>query len=135
MANSKLRGWWSKASSEVDSLTLDRIWIGTISRCARGFLGISQTELASASGLGRTTILSVEKGTKVPDYETAARLRGFFETAGVVADVDEDTLSVQYSGASASGPRNNADIVTRSFTRWRNAKTTRSRALRGDLAC
>lgn len=133
MPRSKLRQWWSKASSEVDTLTLDRIWIGSISRCARGYLTISQNELAAASGVGRTTILSVEKGTTVPDNETAARLRKYFETAGVVADMDGESLNVKYSVPLTAGPSDNADLVKRSFTRWKIAKTTRSRALRGGL--
>ncbi len=134
LPRSKLRRWWSKASNEVDAQTLDRIWIGTISRCARGYLAISQTELSIGSGVGRTTILSVERGATVPDSETASRLRDYFETAGIVADVYEDTLNVSYSGSVASGRRNSADIVEQSFARWKSARATRSRALRGNLA-
>lgn len=119
--------WWNNARDEVDPSTLDRIWIGTISRCGRGYLGISQAELAEGIGIGRTTILSIEKGINTPDYETAARLREFFEKRGISVDVEGDILTVSYS---VNWSTNNSELPAQAFARWRHAKETKNRALR-----
>lgn len=59
------------------------------SRAARALLDWSQTQLASASNLGESTIRDFEKGRRVPTTNNLAAIRAALETAGVIF-VDEN---------------------------------------------
>lgn len=52
-------------------------------RAARGLLGWSQTDLASASGVSRPTIADFEAGKRTPYARTIDELRRSLERAGV----------------------------------------------------
>ncbi|BBF92212.1 helix-turn-helix domain-containing protein [Blastochloris tepida] len=53
------------------------------SRAARGLLDWSQTQLASRSNLGESTIRDFEKGRRVPTANNLAAIRRALEEAGV----------------------------------------------------
>lgn len=53
-------------------------------RAARALLGISQTQLADASGVAKRTIVSFEKEDRTPLGSKRAALRSALEEAGVM---------------------------------------------------
>ncbi|WP_420347118.1 helix-turn-helix domain-containing protein [Pelagibius sp.] len=52
-------------------------------RAARALLDWSQPDLAAASGIGRSTITRLERGSLVPHQSNLASLRQALESAGV----------------------------------------------------
>lgn len=52
-------------------------------RAARAFLGMTRFELAMASGLTDTTIVSFERGLRTPHQHNLAALRAALEGRGV----------------------------------------------------
>ena len=52
-------------------------------RAARAILNLTQTELAQAAGLGRSTVADHERADRTPSPASLAALRNAFETAGV----------------------------------------------------
>jgi DNA-binding transcriptional regulator YiaG len=52
-------------------------------RAARGFLDISQEELAKASNVGLSTVRDFEKGRRVPIGNNLAAMRAALETRGI----------------------------------------------------
>lgn len=53
-------------------------------RAARALIGLSQDDLATASGVAKRTIASFEKDGRQPYERTISALRTALETAGVV---------------------------------------------------
>ena len=58
-------------------------------RAARAVLKLSQTELARAAGLGRSTLADYERATRTPTSENLAAIRVALEGAGI-AFIDPD---------------------------------------------
>jgi transcriptional regulator with XRE-family HTH domain len=54
------------------------------SRAARGLIEWSQSELASRSNLGLSTIRDFEKGRRIPSVNNLAAIRRALEAAGIV---------------------------------------------------
>lgn len=52
-------------------------------RAARGWLGWSQAELSSVSGISRRTIVGIENGTRISHDRTLVDLRRTFEACGI----------------------------------------------------
>ena len=52
-------------------------------RAARGWLGWSQSELASASGTGLSTVKDFEGGRRTPIANNLAAIRAALEKAGI----------------------------------------------------
>jgi len=53
-------------------------------RAARGLIGLSQTELAEISKVGRATIADFEAGKRDPYSRTLEQLQSALEAAGVI---------------------------------------------------
>ena len=51
-------------------------------RAARAVLNLSQTKLARAAGLGRSTVADYERAARLPSPESLAALRTALESAG-----------------------------------------------------
>ena len=57
-------------------------------RAARAALGLTLDQLAAATGLGRVTLLRLEKATAKPRPETVSILVSFFGEAGIEMRAD-----------------------------------------------
>jgi transcriptional regulator with XRE-family HTH domain len=57
---------------------------GALIREARELLGWTPYRLAPRAGIGHTLLRQFEAGTRVPDEESAARLKTALEEAGVI---------------------------------------------------
>lgn len=59
-------------------------------RAARAMLNLSQTGLAKAAGVGRSTVADYERGARVPNPENLAALRRALKAAGVIFVAADD---------------------------------------------
>jgi transcriptional regulator with XRE-family HTH domain len=68
-------------------------------RALRNFFGMSQSDLASLSGVSRPTLSSLEKGSssRHANAETLEKLIGFFASLGVTINITSTDLSYQFS--------------------------------------
>lgn len=61
-------------------------------RAARGLLNGSRTDLAEASGVGRSTIAKFERGARVPHASNLVAIRAALEAAGVFFIECDDSM-------------------------------------------
>lgn len=61
-------------------------------RAARALLNCSRTDLAEASGVGRSTIAKFERGERTPHKSNLASIQAALEAAGVVFTQGDDTI-------------------------------------------
>ena len=87
--------WWQDSDRGVASNALFQAeLLGPICRCARASLNISQSELASAAGVSRRTIINVESGQITPDARTVTQIKNALISRGVSVDYHQKRVSV-----------------------------------------
>jgi DNA-binding XRE family transcriptional regulator len=92
-ANAQM-AWWKSVSAPHLRAEFDRLWIGVISRTARGLLMLSQVEVAEMTSLARSTIYYLENNKMLPDENTASALKKLFCEKGIVCDYVNGSLNI-----------------------------------------
>ncbi|RTM15393.1 MAG: XRE family transcriptional regulator [Bradyrhizobiaceae bacterium] len=72
----------------LDRVNVNRLVTAAQVRAARGWLGWSQDDLASKSGVSQRSIARFELERSVPYVKTLARIRRAFEGAGICFQFD-----------------------------------------------
>jgi DNA-binding transcriptional regulator YiaG len=69
-------------------------------RAARGWLDMSQDDLASASNVSQSTVRDFEKGRRVPSRNNLAAMKAALEHRGVVfvGDAGGEPLGIAFHG-------------------------------------
>jgi transcriptional regulator with XRE-family HTH domain len=74
------------------------------SRAARGWLGWSQTRLATESGVSLSTVRDFELGTRTPIPNNIAAMRRAIEAAGIeFIDDDGEAVGIRRKPAPTAG--------------------------------